>query len=141
MTDLAKPGRTILILLGSLQLFIGVGAVPAGFALVIDPSGDSIGMPSEWMADTVFDTFLIPGLILMLFNGFGSCAAGILSLRKYQRAGELAIFLGGGLMVWIFVQIQMVPTHWLQSVYFTLGVVETSLGVYVRFLFQRNRSA
>ena len=33
------------IALGIIQLLVGIGAVPAGWALAVDPSGGSLGMP------------------------------------------------------------------------------------------------
>jgi len=132
-----KASRTLLMILGSLQLFVGIGAIPAGMAFILDPSGASMAMPSSWMTDTVFRTFFLPGLVLLVFHGLGSCVAGFLTYRNYRLAGELAIFFGVGLMVWIFVQIRMVPYHWLQPLYFALGVAETALGFLLRGQIQR----
>ncbi|MEJ2079167.1 MAG: hypothetical protein P8Z74_14325, partial [Acidobacteriota bacterium] len=80
--------------LGILQLLVGLGAVPAGLGLVMDPSGASLRFRLEWLEGTPFSNFLIPGLILMIVNGFGSLAGSVASLRGWRRAGEVGLALG-----------------------------------------------
>jgi hypothetical protein len=89
------------IALGALQVFIGVGTIPAGLALILEPSGASLGMPLEWLSDSPFPNFLIPGVVLMVVNGFGRLAGALASFLRYRYAGEIAMGLGVFLMLWI----------------------------------------
>ena len=124
--------RGISITLGILQLFIGVGALAGGWAFIADPTGGMLGIPFEFIQNTPFHTYLIPGIILFTFNGIGSCIAGFLSLRRYRYAGEIAFVFGAGLMVWIIVQVQFISFHWMHALYFGLGLLELVLGLMLR---------
>lgn len=124
--------------LGSLQIFVGIGAVFGGAALVIKPDGSILGVPLEFLQNSPFPDYLIPGIILLVFNGIGSLVAGVLTFRRYRYTGELAVFFGGGLMVWIVVQVMILGYHWAHGLYFTIGLVELILGVLQRSAIRRS---
>jgi hypothetical protein len=117
------------VALGILQAFIGVGAVAGGLALVLDPSGEGLGMPLELLEETPFATFLIPGIILLVVNGLGSLAGAIASFARRRYAGHAAVALGAFLVAWILVQVYWFSGfHWLHWLYLGLGIVELALG-------------
>ncbi len=124
--------RRLAICLGILQLFIGIGAVPAGLAMIIDPSGRSLTMPLEMLANSPFSDFLIPGIFLLLINGIGSLIGGIASFLRNKLSGEIAIGLGIFLLGWILAQTVWMGIHWLHIMYFILGAVELILGLILR---------
>ena len=120
------------------QLFVGLGAVASGVLLIIAPSGSLLQMSPGQLQGTPFSDFLVPGVILVLVNGVGQCVAGFLSFRKHRSAGYVGAVFGFGLMIWIFVQVNLIGGgHWLQYSYFALGVLETALA----FLVQDHLSA
>ena len=99
-----------------------VGALPVGWSLINDPSGSSIGLPSDWIANSVFGSYLIPGLYLFLINGLGMVAAvGLVVIRHWFTPwwmGALAI----GLITWIAVQLVLLPqSSWLQGFFLASG--------------------
>ena len=49
-------------------------------------------MPLSMLEGSPFKNFLLPGLILTIFNGFGNVLSGILSFRKQKLAGFAGIF-------------------------------------------------
>ena len=118
--------------LGILQMFIGIGAVPAGIAMISDPSGRGLGMPLEMLVNSPFADFLIPGVFLLVVNGIGSLMGGIASFNRHRFAGEFAAGLGTFLMVWITAQVWWMGVHWLHALYFVLGLVELTLGLMFR---------
>jgi hypothetical protein len=122
--------RWPVIVLGVLQIFIGIGAIPAGIVLIANPSGAGLGMSSDWLAGSPFPNFLIPGIVLLAVNGFGSLAGALLTFRRSLVAGLVAIGLGVFLIAWIIIQVIILgpPIHWLQSLYFVLGIIELVLG-------------
>jgi hypothetical protein len=60
----------------------------------------------------------------------GHATALVLSLKRHRLFGLAAAAMGLGLMIWLFVQVNMIGGgHWLQILYFTIGVAEVSLAV------------
>lgn len=119
--------------LGALQLFIGLGGVAGGAALVLDPSGDSQGIPLALLENTPFVDYLIPGLVLFFVIGLGTSLAGVLTIRRNRYAGGLAVVCGVILIVWIVAQVWWIGLlHWLQPAFFALGFVESLLGLRAR---------
>lgn len=51
-----------------LLLFVSVGALYGGGALVLKPDGSILGM-EPWLSKMPFPNFLLPGIILFLLNG------------------------------------------------------------------------
>ncbi len=128
--------------LGVLQALIGVGAVAGGLALVLDPSGQSLGTPIELLEKTPFATFLVPGIVLFIVNGSGSLAGAVASFARRRYAGEMGVALGAFLVAWIAVQVYWMEPHWLHALYFGLGILEAALGWSVRkSTLRRGRSA
>ncbi len=115
---------------GVVQVFIGIGALISGLLLVIAPDGSFFQMSVDTLANSPFHDFLIPGLILMTVNGLGSLAGAVFSFKRHALAGYAGMVFGFGLMIWIFVQVNLIGGgHWLQYLYFSLGVLETVLAI------------
>lgn len=65
--SLPKPFTLYILLL--LLLALGAGGIYGGFLLTDDPSGQLLQMPIAALEHTPFRNFLIPGIILLFFNG------------------------------------------------------------------------
>jgi len=119
--------------LGALQAFIGLGALGGGFMLVRDPSGSALGLPMSFLEGSLFPDFLVPGMFLLAVNGVGSMIGAGLSFTRRRYALEIAIVLGVILVAWIVIQVVIISSfHWLQVLYFILGVVEIGIGLHIR---------
>ena len=130
--------KTIFTLQVLFQFSVGIGAAVSGALMMLFPSGALFQLPPDMLKCTPFQDFLIPGIILFFINGIGQIVAGILSLRRHPFAGYVGVVFGMGLMIWIFVQVNMVGGgHMLQYCYFMLGLFETVLS----FLIQNYLSA
>jgi hypothetical protein len=129
MGEKTRQGRGLSIALGLLQIFIGIGGVPAGLIFITDPSGSGMGFSPELLEGTPFPNYLLPGVFLFAVNGVASLVGGVLSLVRQRYAGAVAMALGALLIGWIVVQVALIGlVHWLQPLYFGLGVVEVVLG-------------
>lgn len=118
---------------GSLQSLIGIGAVICGALLVIGPDGRNLQMPIDMLKNSPFRSFLIPGIILFLVNGVGNIVSAVLCFKMHRIAGFAGMFFGFGLIIWLFVQINMIGGgSWLQYLYFVLGLLELLLGILMR---------
>ena len=132
MNNTVNNEKRVLIGLGVLQVFIGIGAVPAGIVMIIDPSGSSLGMPVEMLINSPFSDFLIPGIFLLVINGIGSLLGGVASFLRYRFAGEIAAGLGTFLILWIVAQVWWMGVHWLHILYIIFGIIELVLGLMLR---------
>jgi len=127
--------RTAYYAEGVLQSLIGIGAVICGALLVIRPDGRYLQMPLDMLKNSPFRNFLIPGLILFLVNGAGNIVSAVLCFRMHRLAGFGGLFFGFGLIIWLFVQINMIGGgSWLQYLYFVLGILQLLLGILMREL-------
>ena len=125
--------RKVYVGLGSLQAFIGIGAMGGGFMLVKDPSGSALGVPLSLLEGSPFPNFLIPGIFLLAVIGVGSMIGAGLSFTRRRYAQEIAIVLGAILIAWILIQVVIIKSFsWLHILYFILGVVELGIGLYIR---------
>ena len=115
--------------LGGLQVFIGLGAVGGGLGLMLEPSGSKFGIPLELLDNSPFSTYLVPGIILLTFNGLGSLVGAAASFTRHQYAGGSAMALGAFLVAWIILQVYWIEGfHWVHALYLGLGFVEFALG-------------
>jgi len=122
--------KFVFVLEGLLQTFVALGALPCGVLLMVYPDGSALNMPLSMLAGSPFATFFWPGLVLFAVNGIGQTAAAVLSFRRHRFAGLAGAVMGLGLMIWIFMQASLIGGgHWLQYLYFALGVVEVALAV------------
>lgn len=130
--------RSLVIGLGALQVFIGLGAVAGGLGLILDPRGSNLGMPLDMLKNTPFSTFLVPGVVLLIVNGFGSLVGAAASFTRYRFSGEIAMALGFFLVAWILFQVYwFASVHWLHVLYFGLGLLELVLGWLLRNALQK----
>ena len=115
--------------LGALQVFIGLGAVGGGLALMLEPSGANLGIPLDTLKNSPFSTYLVPGVVLLAVNGLGSLVGATASFTRHRYSGDIAVALGVFLVVWITLQIfWFVAFHWLHALYLGLGLLEFVLG-------------
>jgi hypothetical protein len=116
-----------------LLLVVGFSASGGGAALVIDPSGKSIGLPAAGLRDTMFDDFKLPGFILFFAVGFLSLLASVFTMLKHAVYPTLIFCQGAILAGWILVQVYLLPeSHYLQLIYFIIGLLLMLLGNFQR---------
>lgn len=132
--------KLVFVFQGIVQVLVGFSAAISGGLLILAPSGALLQAPLDMLRGSPFPDFLVPGIILLGVNGLGQLAAGILSLRRHPFAGYVGAVFGLGLMIWIFVQVNMIGGgHILQYGYFFLGIVETALSFLIQdYLSTRN---
>ncbi len=129
VATIPKKSKGLVIGLGALQVFIGLGAVGGGLGLALEPSGANLGIPLELLKNSPFSTYLVPGIVLLTVNGIGSLVGATVSFSRYRYAGETAMVLGVFLVAWIILQVYWIADfHWLHALYLCLGLLEFVLG-------------
>jgi len=131
----------------ALQVFLGIGAIGGGLALVAGPHGEILPLPVSALAGSPFASYLVPGLILLVILGLGPIGVAALAWMQHRAAPLLTLAVGNALIVWIVVEIAIIgySNHPpLQAVYLALGVaiVLVSAGwLHVTGAFPRDRPA
>lgn len=109
----------------ALLFFQGISGLFGGGALVLDPTGSILQMPISLLDGSPFDTYLIPGLILLLVLGIFPLIV-LYGLWKRKPWSLFAAFLVSiALIIWIGVEIIMVGYHSeppLQLIYGLTGI-------------------
>ncbi len=108
----------------ALQVVVGLAAIPIGLQLMMDANGAPLGLPQAWIDATPFGSWLVPGLFLFAMNGIGQLVAAAVIVMRHPLAPWLTGALGVGLMIWIAVQVALMPPHPLQPTMFTIGAIE-----------------
>jgi hypothetical protein len=116
-------------ILGSLQAFTGIGAIPAGYGLLADTSGESVGMSLALLENSPINSFLLPGLFLLLVNGFAHLVGAYLSFSRNRYAGYAGLILGVLLSLWIIIQVAWISlSSVLQPLFLMIGLINSYLG-------------
>jgi hypothetical protein len=102
----------------------GVFAIPVGIMFITDPTGGSMGLPPGWVEATPFGSYLVPGIYLLAMNGAGMLVLAGLIARRHWSAPWLTAILGVGLIIWILVQLLVMPeTMILQWIFLATGLL------------------
>lgn len=117
--------RTLVVL----QLLIAFNAIGGSMYAF----GGAPDVPPEWLEGTPFDSYLVPGLILLVAVGGGMSAAALILLARHPRAPEASIAAGLVLIAWITVQMLIIVPDggfsWLQPTMLLAGMVTIALSL------------
>jgi hypothetical protein len=118
---MSRPLRTLAILL---LFFNAVSAIGGGAGMITDPSGINMEMPINFLENTPFDSFLVPGIILLMANGVLSLFFAFLVIFKVRGYPWLVLIQGCILLGWLSVQLVMIRSYawFLHTLYFAVAV-------------------
>jgi hypothetical protein len=111
--------------------FVALTAVVGGAALVIGsviPTLSTVLVPpADYLRDSPFDTYAVPGVALIVLVGGLQAFAAVMCWVRWPWASAACAVAGFSCLVWIFVQMMYMPFSPLQAVYFALGLLELGL--------------
>ena len=148
-----RPAALVALIV--MQLFLSVGALGGGAVLIASPRGGIIKLPLHDLDGSPFHDFLIPGIILFVVFGVGPVLVAWALAREARSAAlercnpfrlefwgwTLSGVIGVGLVIWIAVEVQIIPSTFLQPFYAGVGVVIIllTLAPSVRAYYRRER--
>ena len=115
-----------------LELFLAIGALAGGAALVAGERGEIIPLKVASLAGSPFQTFLIPGIVLFVVLGLGPLAAVRLIAIRHPLAPLGVLVVGAALLIWLAVEIAIIGFSSdppLQPIYLVLGALLTIVGL------------
>ncbi len=116
-----RPGYVWIAI--ALEVVTAIGAIPVGIMFLADPTGRLVQVPQGWIERSVFGSYVVPGLYLLAMNGVGMLVLAALSVRRHWLAPWLTATLGVGLIIWILVEIVVLPeTMFLTWVFLATGL-------------------
>jgi hypothetical protein len=105
-------------------VFLGLGAIAGGIALVSQPDGSVMGFDLDLLSGSPFPDYLVPGLILGGLFGVGSLVVAVMGMRRSRVAPFLAFAIGVAQMIWIVVQLGIIEeVSFLHPLCFGIGLV------------------
>jgi hypothetical protein len=113
----------------ALLLFVGIAAVAGGLGVILDPSGESLGVSVDLLIGSPFKNFLIPGIVLFTVVGLTSLLVSFLTFKQHLLSGGATIVQGFIMIIWIVLQIYWIG--WLtplQLTFLLIGFAEIILG-------------
>jgi hypothetical protein len=114
-----------------LEIFLGIGALFGGGALLLAPDGHLLGMTTKTLVGSPFQSYLVPGILLFLFVGIAPLLATAITVRRKALAPFAAVAVGLTLVGWI--SVEMVVLAGLGSLawtfYLVLGTCIAAVGV------------
>lgn len=84
---------------------LGISAIYGGMILMLERANDPLGLPLEWLDETPFRDYFVPGLTLLSVFGVGSFVVVFGVLRRRAWAWIAAVGLGVAQIVWIAVEV------------------------------------
>jgi hypothetical protein len=120
--------RKIPVILGIIQAFVALGAIPAGLSMICIPDGSGLKMSTDLLLYSPFHDFLIPGIFLFIINGILNLASAILSFIRNKYTGFFGVCLGFFLITWVSVQVYITGLiSFMQPLFFFIGLSELLL--------------
>ncbi len=121
--------KTLLVIL---LVFLSLSGL-FGIMFLIDPSGVLVDVPLSFLDKLPIDTFLLPGLYLLIVYGIGSSVIAYGLFRQYFWAPVAGLLLGVVLIGWVIGQfILWGAPAMLQYIYLTTGIAIVLLSLMIR---------
>ena len=103
-------------------IFSAVSAVGGGVGLVIT---DGLGMPRSFLIGGPFQSFVWPGMLLLVVIGGTQVLSLVLLLRRSPSRLLASVVAGFGMLIWITVEVGLIHEFsWPQMIYLGAGVLQ-----------------
>ena len=112
--------KTLLFILISV---IGITATSSGLIMISDPGGQAFNLPTRLLENSLFNDFIIPGILLTIIGAINLFAVFFNMRRQFNRYNWS---MAGGVLVsgWIVIQMILVQDfYWLHFVFLLAGIL------------------
>ncbi|WP_066889664.1 hypothetical protein [Clostridium nigeriense] len=118
------------------DLFLALGAIYEGFRMVLGRYGE---YPPEWLGRVPFKSWVIPGIIAILFYGLGNLLAGVSTFIGGKKGIIITFIMGIIFLVSLLISIRVLGDIYLATGEFIiLSVIQILLSI-ITFIVYRSR--
>jgi uncharacterized membrane protein len=114
----------------ALLFFLAVSSIIGSLPMLADPHGSPWNLPQSLLQHSPFPSFLVPGILLLVFNGLLASWVLWLALDEIPRYGLWTALQGCVLLGWLVVECIMIRMavwpHYLYGAV-ALGLIATGL--------------
>ena len=105
------PEKLTRYILGSLLVLVAVNAFAGGFYGMAGAKN----VPVDWLKESPFHNYFIPGLFLFICIGGSALYAAIAVFRRWRMARKMAFMSGIIILLWLAVQVAIIGyVSWMQ---------------------------
>jgi len=125
-----KPILRILAIF--LLLFLGFGGIYGALMLISDPSGGKFEWSLNLLNGTPFNSFLIPGIVLLIANGLLPIFVATITGLKKSYAHTLILLQGVIVIIWLSIQLVLNPDFFLPVTHYpsySIGILLMIIGL------------
>lgn len=109
-----------------------IGALVGGIPMIAYPDGSASGISTSYLEHSPFANYLIPGLVLVTFNGLLSLMVFLSLILNVRHHSWFVMGQGIILLGWIVIQMIMLrEVNFLQVAFGTIGLALIILGRYL----------
>ena len=129
-------GKVNLLFMRLFDLLLALGFILIGIMMINSKYGIfAEGFPNELSEVLPFDSWFIPGIILIIVFGIGNLAAFVISFIKGDNSHRVSLIMGCILLLFIIMQIIILEEWYLASVEFiVLSIIQIVLSASYRRL-------
>lgn len=88
-----------------LLAIISLAAMIGGIPMIVHGTGDAVGLSSDYLAHAPFESYRLPGVLLVVLNGMGSLIAFVVLYNNWRYHSYTVRAMGIVLLVWILMQV------------------------------------
>jgi hypothetical protein len=105
-----------------LLAYVAIGACYGGIVFIIEPDGSGFNMTTDLLENTPFNSYLIPGIVLLIVNGLFPLVLIVLMFLKHKRFSLLLQFQSIILIGWLTVQLLMNSAFFVPHLHYPLYI-------------------
>lgn len=127
-------------LLGVYDLIVAYGAISTGISMISSNANIFTGYPHEWLNKVPFESWVIPGIIVMVLFGLGNIIAAIVSFRKgNSKSWGVSAIMGVIFFLSLIAQVVILEETYLATVVFMIfSIIQLCLCWYVFTGYRKN---
>ena len=119
--------------LSAITAILAVAAISYGVGLLSAPDGSSVHLTEEALKRGPFDSYLIPGILLLVFVGGSSAVASALVLASHEWAWGVAAVCGSIVSTWVVIRLLIMGfSSYMEPLAFGAGIAIIVLSLRLR---------